>query len=1056
MPSSDMTCCYCDFTFPAPPGNGGSTFKCPQCGKRLARAPQKRSPGTKGRSAAIRLALVVVAVPALAFAGIKIYTTLTEEFKKPQPADGADAIQRPGNVTETGPDESGSVTAHSRMSVYQKSEGSGPQATIAIGMPFTAQETDPRMSARSGILQRELIRQALLVAARDELGLSTRDEVLGERPSAVAPGSPGPEILTITGRDGQIRLVIQPAEGAGAEPLFEHDLTGPAKAAGEPASGDPTPEDLANLAARTEELSRHELPAVFRKLGLDGKSNVLKSDAGVPESIENRLAGLGFTEVFAGVKELHSLIRSDGESPARLGALVRGYALLGLLSEFQWHPAHKAYKARSLLYAQRLVARGQKDPWGLWHRAFAEALVGLHKDAIADLALAETVADPSGKMIRPSWVALISALARCDAKGLDVKGGPNSKLQALLRMTLLEFPAVPNVTLPAASDVIRLEPDCYRAIDAMCAIQAVSTLHVVTMLGPQTLEETLPKKLKAIESLPLAVQAALKKPEGGSFELAGLLEGAAATDEDAGELSWSALGHLIRETQFVQVYRRLFFMKFVWSVPVDDFWTDARGLVAGHPLEPFLAFLASSSNAGGPAMNAPNQQVNSLNMENLEPASAELFRISNRSLGGRAITLTMSTDKHFDDVVRDISLRLRNNAGRLGATDNVSPARLLLAVSPHSQYARGNLIEHDWDRAKSHLPEWEKEAGGSPTLLGAIARRYQAMGKTDDAERLLSEYTKLAPDHWAYEMLAGIYKKKGDRARWLAALEQFLEEGGDPGLDQAKVRVELANHYMSKKQWDKASTYADAAAVTGAGWAMICAQNCAEGRKDWAQAEQWARATSERYPDTSWDRWYTVSSRTGVGDVEAARAFTDQWVSDNAQGASPDVADRIASFYLASGQPAKALPIFRQSYASSPSMPSCAITWLTADQADDGTARDEYFTAMENRHKTNFPRMAATWRVLHQALDRDGGKSLDLEAVAKALDGAPPNILWLPELVVGMFLEKRGRPVEARQFLTKSADNPSNNGWAVAIACNTIRKIDQNAKNTKPAAAAEP
>ncbi len=844
-----------------------------------------------------------------------------------------------------------------------------------------------------------------------------------------------------------IRLVIRPSEGLESESLLDRDLTKTAAAAGEPSSGDPAPEDLANLTERTEELSRKELPAVLQKLGLRGKPNLVKPDAAVPFLIENRLSGLGFTEVFAAIKDLHALIRADGESPVRVGALVRGYALLGLLSEFQWHPAHKAYKARSLLYAQRLFARGPKDPWGLWHRAFAEAIVGLHKDAIADLRAAETAHEASGKTLRPSWVDAISALARCDATALQARGGPHSKLQSLLRMTLLEFPAAPNVTLPAASDVIKLEPDCYRAIDAMCAIRAVSTLHVVTLLGPQTLEEALPKKLSAIESLPPAVQAFLKKPEGGSIELAGLLEQAAARGQDAGELSWSALGHLIRETQFIHVYRRLLFMKVIWSVPVDDFWSEARGWVAGHPLEPLLAALARAS---VPA----SQQFSSLSMENLEPPAAELFRLNDRVLSPRTPLFTASTDNHSDHVVRDISLRMRNFLEGQGALDIAASARLLLAVSPHSQYARGNLIEHDWELAKSHLAEWEKEAAGSPTLLGAIARRYQAMGKTDAAERLLAEYIKLSPDYWAFEMLAAIFKKKGDEARWLEVLEKFLKEGGDPGLDQARVRVELANHYMSQKQWDKARPYADAAATTGAGWAMICAQTCAEGRKDWAQAEQWARATSERYPAEAWDRWYVLCKASGTGDVEAAFAFTNQWVTDNVQGASPDSLARIASFYVASEEPQKALPIFRQLYASSPSTAGCAIAWLIADLVDDQAARDEYFSFMENRHKTDSPHTAATWRFFRQALDRDGGKSLDLEAIAKDQEGSHPNSLWLPHFMIGMFLQKHGKPIEARQYLEKSAENPYTNAWTLAIVRDTIRKIDQSAKNPKTAPAA--
>ena len=112
----------------------------------------------------------------------------------------------------------------------------------------------------------------------------------------------------------------------------------------------------------------------------------------------------------------------------------------------------------------------------------------------------------------------------------------------------------------------------------MCAIRAVSALHVVTLLGPQTLEQTLPQKLKSLESLPAAVRAAGRKARQRLVRARGVRSSKRALrPEDPGELSWSCLGHLIRETQFVHVYRRLFFMKMVWSVPVDEFWAEARG-----------------------------------------------------------------------------------------------------------------------------------------------------------------------------------------------------------------------------------------------------------------------------------------------------------------------------------------------------------------------------------------------------------------------------------------------------------------------------------------------
>ena len=62
---------------------------------------------------------------------------------------------------------------------------------------------------------------------------------------------------------------------------------------------------------------------------------------------------------------------------------------------------------------------------------------------------------------------------------------------------------------------------------------------------------------------------------------------------DSGEPSWAVLAHLIRETTFVHVWRRLDFMKNRWSVPVDEYWNDVKADVAvcdphaSTPTQPF-------------------------------------------------------------------------------------------------------------------------------------------------------------------------------------------------------------------------------------------------------------------------------------------------------------------------------------------------------------------------------------------------------------------------------------------------------------------------------------
>jgi hypothetical protein len=257
--------------------------------------------------------------------------------------------------------------ARTRLSIIPAGDAGGARAIVALGMPTSSADVDEDGGKFQPILARELIRQAALIAARDELGLGTRDEVIGDRlpenqgATAAEIGSvfrPGP---------GGSRILLRRGQDANSARVLSRDLPG---AAAEPGY-------LSKLTVQAEALSRSDLPAALKSLGLSGKPAPFRAGALVPAAIEDRLEQLGFVENLAAVRDLHEAIRKDGESSERLGALVRGYINLGIASEFHWHPAHKAFKARALLYAQRLAAREPDSPWGLWHRAFAKTLIGL-------------------------------------------------------------------------------------------------------------------------------------------------------------------------------------------------------------------------------------------------------------------------------------------------------------------------------------------------------------------------------------------------------------------------------------------------------------------------------------------------------------------------------------------------------------------------------------------------------------------------------------------------------------------------------------------------------
>ena len=350
---------------------------------------------------------------------------------------------------------------------------------------------------------------------------------------------------------------------------------------------------------------REEVPGVLKGLGLDGKPNEVKAEGGYPREVEERLGSLGYIDVLLAVREVHRAIQMAGETPERLGALVRGYALLGVLSEHEWNPAHRAFKARSLLYAQRMVARDSESPRGFWHREFAWALVGRHGDALADLAVAKEKAKAPNPPETPEWVEVIDAFSHYDSGFLARKEGPKAKLAALLCMLSLSYPRSTAIGLQSATDVVALQGDCFRHHDAMTDFFGVSTQHMTTMIAPAALEQFVFEKLLGLEEIPANLKEQLANRQA-VFQAAALFDKAGAPEADQGEPCWGTVGRMIRETRFEHVFRRLYFMKVLWSVPVDDFWNEVREEIAGHRYSGYLESMTGAQMPGRSFSSSPS------------------------------------------------------------------------------------------------------------------------------------------------------------------------------------------------------------------------------------------------------------------------------------------------------------------------------------------------------------------------------------------------------------------------------------------------------------------
>ncbi|AMV37590.1 tetratricopeptide repeat protein [Planctomyces sp. SH-PL62] len=978
--------------------------------------------GEAGRKPAGRTKQAVAALAVILVAGGAIYWNLSNLQEPLSPSSPAvqtfPAVVKP---PESVADDANPAEVRSRLSLLD-AEGGG--RTAVMSRAVAPEDFDSIAGTSQKLLDRELVRQAVLLAARDERGIATRDELLDDA-SLPTGDAPTLEISTLF-RPERTRVMIRKVVKGEVDPLAILS-----KSLGDGAGMDDYP---LRLAAQMERMARTDFPKLLDEAGVKGTPNQVKDSGPVPEGVEEKLRTLGLIEHVQALRSLHQAIRTDGESPERLGALARAYAQLAMLTVHHWSAAYRGFEARAMLYAERLVARAPESASALRHRAFVRGIVGVHGYALKDLeAAAELDSRTPNPAPAPEWAGVLDAYLRYDLPRLDAAEGASRSLAALLKMAALEFPVHTRLLVRSAEAVVQADPDCGRAFDVICGNGALGDQHQATVLGPQAFESFFRAKLKGAADLPAPVRAALDRDADGPA-LVAALDDAGRPQVDADEPSWGVLAHLARETRFVQVHRRLYFMARTWNVPVDDFWNAAAPLVEGHRYRPYLAALTQDR---GDLM-AFAEFAEKLDRSDIEPTQGEFIRLALQFQSPRARYDGGVARGHGSHTARDFSLTLGDKS-----SDRVARAESLLRVSPHNPYAKAMLIKHDWEKTQPKLEDWAKADGTPPAVLRALGTKYLELKRFAEARDNLARYVELSPDQSAYEDLAACYEGEGDEERWLATLDDYLENTEDAGLEHARVQVKLAYHFLGKGRPEKAKDYSDAAAQTGAGWAMMCAAEVEERLGDLDEAESWSRRVSERYGD-SWGAWYIFCQRTGRGDLDDARAVARAAVR-RPDAATPDV---VAWFYWLEKEPDQAIRVLESWIEVQPG-PASMMLLILYDQIGAEEKRDAVLERIVGGLEGIGPKTAGICRLLRDAL-ADPNRSLDLAAVDAAIESIRPDTPDFMHVVVGKFLLMRGRPEDARKYLEACAGDPAANGWNRAAAASWLREAFPETKPPEP------
>ncbi|MBN9123043.1 MAG: hypothetical protein J0I06_28545 [Planctomycetes bacterium] len=861
------------------------------------------------------------------------------------------------------------------------------------------------------LFERELARQALGIAAREDFGLRVRDSSLGD----VAPaGLPG---------DRQFRLRrVQNYRGAWSAvaglPGAEHQFwTGPLH--GQQYSVSPD-----KCLAEYERLTREFFAKCLTAAGIAARPN-RPSDTPVPAEAEQALGQMRETDQFAAVRTLHDEIRAKGESDALVAGLVRGYANLALLTEFHWGATPYVFKARAVLYAQRLLARTPKAPDALRLRAYAAALAGWHVLALQDLAAAEKLAAAGPPAPVPAWAEAVDHYVHFDlAKLRAARGKADSPLLRVLEFLALEAPEAEAATIRAGRALLEAEPECYLVHDVMCRVGGVAHLHRATLAGPVVFGRRVAARVNEMPGLPAEVRAVL----GGAFEPGVYATLRAAGAADRGEPSWAVLGGLLQEVRFTQAAHRLNFVTDWWGVDPRAEASAFASLLDGHRSRPFIeSYLFDHRTAPAEVrrrLTAPDGEVDA-------KARAYLARLAKVDPAAAQARQMASHGHLYPEELRRVRLY---RGDRSGAQHPF--ARQLLATSPHTPIGQAISIAYGGPQPAAKLAETEARYADHPVVLWGLGQRHLADGRREDAVRCWKRWAELSPDGGAFRELAGLYRAAGDEERWLETLEASLKEE-DTGLSHAQVRVEIAKHFMRAKDFRRAEPYATAAAASGAGWAMLCAAECHEGLEEWDAANDLYAAAAERYRDPAF-AWYFSCRFTGKMDRQGAERAVRVYMAEFGAGTTPAELFRAARFHLLVGEQKTARELIDRSNRSGPSDLGLLFAALLADAAGDAASRDRSLDQFEK-----LPPAQNRVRPIGAALRSWAGeeKIPDAAAVEAAVRQLAPEYRADAEFCFGWYLHNRKLGVRAVALWTKCLKAETGTSWVKTHARALIEAV---------------
>jgi hypothetical protein len=588
-----------------------------------------------------------------------------------------------------------------------------------------------------GLLGQELMRQAFLNAARDELGADTRDAALGEEP--LREGSRN-YVLCINATQ---RLVMSLCTvGTSAGQLLGAGMDYPVQVR----DTETRVEDYLALVSALDRFGRGRITETLKADGVALRAPSAEPISALPIAITADLASMSIMRQCSALRALHVLARVHGPSALLTGALARGYANASLLTHQLWSDTSLVFAARALLYAERTVAATSSSPWALRQRAYARILVGFIDQGCADLDAAD--ATESMAEIEPTpWVSILRHFAAFDYVALELDAKKHCTHLALLLSLLTVVHALDqDLVRPLGDRTLALEKTCFRAIDALGEGGDEKDLARSVDLAPRAMELALNEELGRAPDLPRT--AAIHIVESGGLDrcpgvITALRE---ASVIPCGEPSWAAIGQIIADQLFRDAFRGAKARHDVKSSGMDAIGPSALP-ITGHRYQNLVLAFAFDPGSQAARISSLFQDVQ---FAHFRPDMHDGLELLNRVDPKRACAVWEACLGRSDPVLWDLAWETclpepskSEHAKRLAAVASHSPLMALMRLTDERAA---------WDRMTADADR--REFGIHPSILWTLANHAMAFNQWREAQDELEMIVALTPTRYALRTLA--------------------------------------------------------------------------------------------------------------------------------------------------------------------------------------------------------------------------------------------------------------------------------------------------------------